>query len=161
MIDKNSTALDQVCTSLYSCNWLWVYGLGSYSVSPLDCISNKGSGSYNLALEAKALMTPALMAPAICRSGSLWFRLLQLGIAIVEKCTKQGKTYSVTSKTDAKKHNCNIEEKVHTELLLLALLLRTCIRNPCLLITALYYIRHKDNSYIPVGSTLVYIATNY
>lgn len=62
-------------------------------------------------------MTPALMAPAICRSGSLWFRLLQLGIAIVEKCTKQGKTYSVTPKTDAKNHNCNIEEKVHTELL--------------------------------------------
>lgn len=38
--------------------------------APLDCISKKGFGSYNLALEAKALMTPTLMVSALCGSCS-------------------------------------------------------------------------------------------
>lgn len=71
MIDTNSTACRSSMYRMIGCCVSESPGSVQRALAaPLDCISKKGSGSYNLALEAKALMTPALMVSALCGSCS-------------------------------------------------------------------------------------------
>lgn len=97
--------------------------------APLDCISKKGFGSYNLALEAKALMTPTLMVSALCGSCSC-NSVLQL------LKTVQSNERLIQARLRLHKTQLQFWRKKHTELyvLLSALLLLTTYsyKNPML-----------------------------
>lgn len=153
MIDTNSTACRSSMYRMIGCCVSESPGSVQRALAaPLDCISKKGFGSYNLALEAKALMTPTLMVSALCGSCSCnsvlqLLKTVQSNERLIQARLRLHNTVAILKKKYIRNSMSFYQHCYY--------LLRTRIRTPCLLITALYYIRRKDTvSY--VGSSLVH-----